>query len=79
MIVTGSFPQLSESAVERLKNGDLQRLETEWLSHLTFCVSVYRWQSEQRRGLFCSLAMWMPGMVLRSLDVSRAHRHCKVL
>ena len=50
MVVIGSLPQLSESAVKRLKPGDLQRLETGGLAHLTFCVSVYRWQSEKKRG-----------------------------
>ena len=29
--------------------------------------------------LLCRLAVSMPGMVLRSLAVSRAHPHCKVL
>ena len=44
----GSLPQLSESTVKRLKPGDMQRLETEALTHLTFCVSVHRWQSEKK-------------------------------
>ena len=48
MIVIGSSPQLSVSAVKLLKRGDLQRLETERVAHPTLCVSVYRWQSEKK-------------------------------
>ena len=36
----GRLPQLSKSAVKRLKPEDLKRLETEALAHLTFCVST---------------------------------------
>ena len=49
MVVIGSLLQLSESAVKRLKPGDLQRLETEGPAHLTFCESLHRWQSEKKR------------------------------
>ena len=49
IVVISKLPQLSKLSVERLKPGDLKRLETEGLAHLTFCVSVYRWQSEKKR------------------------------
>ena len=62
MVVIGSLPQLSESAVKRLNPGDSQRLETGGLAHLTFSVSVYRWQSEKkRRGFLHDMARFVLG------------------
>ena len=52
----GRDRQLS-TVVERLKPGDLKRLKTERLAHLTFSVSVYCWQSGKKRG-FLHVSSW---------------------